>query len=396
MLRILMIAYTTFSRDARVKRHAEALAARGDHVDAICLEEPCPSLADRVNLFGIPTARYRGGSRGRYLGSYAAFFSRAAARALKLSRSGLYDVAVVCTLPDLAIISALPLRALRTRLVLDMHDTMPELYRDKFPGWRGELGARILTICERVSASLADRVIAVHKLHAERLIAAGISPQKIRVVLNSPDTAIFKRRDADRLRANCFNLVYHGTVTRRLGLEIALEALAILRRSAQAPHLTILGEGDNLNELRALARGLGVDSSVTFKNPVPLELLPAELASATIGLVPYRASGAAHLMLPVKLLEYAALGIPAVCARLRTVQHYFGEGAVEYFEPGDANGLADAIQRLRADPLRRMEIADRAWRISVDLGWEEQRGRLFEAVDSVLAVARPDERLATH
>src|SRR5208283_5462639 len=69
MLRILMIAYTTFSRDARVKRHAEALAARGDHVDAICLEEPCPSLADRVSLFGIPTARYRGGSRGRYLGS---------------------------------------------------------------------------------------------------------------------------------------------------------------------------------------------------------------------------------------------------------------------------------------------------------------------------------------
>jgi len=85
MLRILMIAYTTFSRDARVKRHADALAARGDHVDAICLEEPCPSLADRVSLFGIPTARYRGGSRGRYLGCYAAFLSRAAACALKLS-----------------------------------------------------------------------------------------------------------------------------------------------------------------------------------------------------------------------------------------------------------------------------------------------------------------------
>lgn len=394
MLRILMIAYTTFSRDARVKRHAEAFAARGDHVDAICLEEPRPSLAARVNLFGIPTARYRGGSRGRYLRSYAAFFSRASALALKLSRTGLYDVAVVCTLPDLAIISALPLRALRTKLVLDMHDTMPELYRDKFSGWRGELGARVLTICEWVCASLADRAIAVHKLHAERLVTAGISRQKIRIVLNSPDTAIFKRRDADGLRANCFNLVYHGTVTRRLGLEVALEALAILQRSAHAQHLTILGEGDNLDELRALARELGVDSSVTFKKPVPLELLPAELASASIGLVPYRASAAAHLMLPVKLLEYAALGIPAVCARLRTVQHYFGEGAVEYFEPGDANGLADAIQRLRADPIRRMEIADRAWRISVELGWEEQRGRLFEAVDSVLLHARPDERLA--
>ena len=134
---------------------------------------------------------------------------------------------------------------------------------------------------------------------------------------------------------------------------------------------------------------------MTFKEPVPLELLPAELASATIGLAPYRDSGAAHLMPPVKLLEYAALGIPTICERLRTVQRYFGEGAVEYFEPGDANGLADAIQRLSRDPLLRKEIAHRAWRISVDLGWEKQRGRLFEAVDSVLAVARPDERLAT-
>lgn len=396
MLRILMIAYTAFSRDARVRRQAEAFAERGDHVDAICLDEPRRSLADGVSLIGVPIARYRGSSHHRYLGSYANFFSRAAACALNLSRRNPYDVAIVCTLPDVAILSAVPLRAFGTRLVLDMHDTMPELYRDKFAGWRGKIGARVLTICELVSASLADRALAVHELHAERLVAAGISAEKIRVVINSPDPTIFKRRDADERRADGFNLVCHGTVTHRLGLDTALEALAILRRrSAQAPHLTIIGDGDNLGELKALAHRLGVGSLVTFKEPVPLELLPADLASATIGLAPYRASAATHLMLPVKLLEYAALGIPTVCARLRTVQRYFGEGALEYFELGDANGLADAIQRLNSDPVRRMEIADRAWRISVDLGWEEQRGRLFEAIDSVLLATRPDARLAT-
>ncbi len=396
MLRILMIAYTVFSRDARVRRQAEAFAARGDEVDAICLDEPRRALADRVNLIGIPIARYRGSSSRRYLGSYAGFFSRATARALRLSRRRPYDVAIICTLPDLAILSAVPLRAFGTRLVLDMHDTMPELYRDKFAGWRGELGARILTVCERVSVSLADRALAVHELHAERLVAAGISAEKIRVVVNSPDPAIFKRRrDADERPENGFNLVCHGTVTHRLGLDTALEALAILRqRSAQA-HLTIIGDGDNLGELKTLTRRLGVGASVTFKEPVALELLPADLASATIGLAPYRASAATHLMLPVKLLEYAALGIPTVCARLRTIQRYFGDGALEYFELGDANGLADAIQRLSSDPVRRMEIVDRAWRISVDLGWEAQRGRLFEAVDSVLVATRSDARLAT-
>jgi glycosyltransferase involved in cell wall biosynthesis len=384
-----MIVYTKYSVDARVKRQAEAFAARGDHVDVICLDEPRRALTDRVNLIGIPTARYRGSSRRRYLGSYAAFFSRAAACALKLSRRSPYDVAIVCTLPDLAILSALPLRAFGTRLVLDMHDTMPELYRDKFPGERGEIGARILTLCERLSASLADRVLAVHELHAERLVAAGISAEKIRVVVNSPDPAIFKRRDADERRADGFNLVCHGTVTHRLGLDTALEALAILRRrSAQALHLTVIGDGDHLGELKALARKLGVDSWVTFKEPVPLELLPAELVSATIGLAPYHANAATNLMLPVKLLEYAALGIPTVCARTHTVERYFVENTVEYFEAGNAYGLADAIQRLSGDPLRCRELADRAWRVSVELGWERQRGRLFDAIDSVLADAR--------
>lgn len=393
MLRILMIAYTTFSVDGRVKRQAEAFAARGDSVDAICLDEPCRPLADRVNLIGIPTDRYRGRSRSRYLASYAAFFSRATACSLKLSRSRPYDVAIVCTLPDLAILSALPLRAFGTRLALDMHDTMPELYRDKFAGGHVEIGARILTVCERVSASLADRALAVHELHAERLVAAGISAEKIRVVVNSPDPALFKRRDGDQRRMDGFNLVCHGTMTHRMGLDTALEALAILRRrGAQAPHLTIIGDGDNLDELKALACRLAVDSSVTFKKPVPLELLSAELASATIGLAPYHASAATHLMLPVKLLEYATLGIPTVCARLRTIERHFGEDAVEYFEPGNAKGLADSIQRLFGDPLRCRALADRAWRISVDLGWEEQRRRLFEAIDSVLVAAHANTR----
>lgn len=380
-----MIAYTVYSRDGRVRRCANAFAGRGDQVDVICLKEEWPSRDDNVNLIGLPLARYRGNSHYRYLGSYLTFFWRATARAVRRSRRHRYDVAIVCTMPDAAILSALPLRAFGSKLVLDIHDTMPELYRDKFAGWHGATGARMLMFGERACARLADRVLAVHELHAERLISVGIPAAKLRVVLNSPDPRIFKRYPSVPRGGDDFNLVCHGTVTRRLGLDVALHAIAILRqRLAASPHLTIIGEGDYLGPIRALAESLGIQSQVTFRQSMPVEALPAALASATIGLVPNLGSAATHLMLPVKLLEYATLGIPIISARLRAVEHYFGDDALEYFEPGDPVELAEAIERLRRSPGRRAALADRACQIAVRLGWESQRVHLFEAIDSIL------------
>ena len=78
MARALIIAYTTYIHDARVRRHAEALAARGHQVDVISIAAGEPPQLAGVNLIGIGTPRYRGSSRSRYLLAYAGFFARAA------------------------------------------------------------------------------------------------------------------------------------------------------------------------------------------------------------------------------------------------------------------------------------------------------------------------------
>ena len=388
MRRVLIIAYTTYIHDGRVKRHAEALAERGDEVDVICLATTPPVIASKVNVIGIRIPRYRGASRLSYIASYIRFFTRAAMLATRRTLAQRYDVVMVCTMPDAAVLCALLPKLLGSTVVLDVHDTMPELYQDKFPGRRGYIGARLLLLEERASALLADRVLAVHEPHQRRLERAGVAAGKIRTVMNVPDPRLFQwqshgLRAADADRGQPFTVVCHGTLTERLGLEVAFKAIGLVAEQLPGLHLRVIGTGDYLAHANELVVAMGLASRVTFHDPVAIERLPALLREAAVGLVPNHPSGATHLMLPVKLLEYAMLGIPVVSARLRTIEHYFDPAAIAYFEPDDPASLARMLSRLYHDPGLRATLARNAYEIVRELG-RSQRERYYQAIDSLL------------
>ncbi len=382
MARVLIIAYTTFVHDGRVKRHAEALAARGDSVDVITLRSGHEGLQNGVNVIGVPIERYRGDSRARYVASYLRFFSRAARLAYKLGRGNPYDVVITCTLPDTAVLSALPSRLNGSRVILDVHDTMPELYQDKFGGRRGAAGAKLLMWVERICAGFADRVLAVHQPHRLRLRESGIPDRKITVVMNSPQPGIFKDGNSKADGQRCV-LVYHGTITRRLGIDCAIKAVSLLAGRIPGVLLRVIGGGDYMHEARMLAARLNVSDQVRFEGAAPIEQIPRLLQDASVGLVPNHASSANHLMLPVKLLEYAALGIPVVASRLRTVEHYFPDTAVRLVTPGDAKAMANAVEELCRDGELRAQLVRNAHRIASDLSWAHQEQNFFAAIDEL-------------
>ncbi len=387
MIHVLMIAYTTYSFDARVKRHSEALAERGDVVDVICLAAKEDHALKGVNLIRIPITRYRGRSRAHYLWSYVKFFTAASWIAAKLSAKRPYDVVIVCSIPDLAVVSALIPKLFGSKVVLDIHDTMPELYRDKFSGMLGAIGARILTIEERASAWLADKVFAVHEPHARRLERSGIPASKITVVLNAPDPRLFRPVAKQTDHEKPFTIITHGTINQRLGLDTALEALNLLRERRPNINLKlrILGPGEYLEAVRAHAERLKLAGLVSFEDGVPLERLSSVLLEASVGLVPNEATNATQLILPVKMLEYASLRIPMIASRLNTIQYYFPEQTLRYFEPGNAISLADAIEDLYLRPQQLPVLAQRAGEVMNGLSWEIQRKYYLEAIDSLLA-----------
>ena len=150
----------------------------------------------------------------------------------------------------------------------------------------------------------------------------------------------------------------------------------------------MIGGGDYLEEARTLALRLQVSDHVRFEGMAPIEDLPRLLCDATIGLVPNHASSATHLMLPVKLMEYAALGIPVVASRLRTVEHYFPSMRCAWLLPDDPNAMAEAIEELFRDPELRSRMVRDALRIARELSWAHQEANFFAAVDELTSKRR--------
>jgi glycosyltransferase involved in cell wall biosynthesis len=388
MPRALIILCNRFAFDARTQRHAQALAERGYDTDVICLSSPpIARIHERVNLIELNWRRYQGSRRFNYIRTYSRFFSAATFIALRRSASKPYDVVIACSMPDAIVLCALPSRLLGARLVLDIRDTMPELYQEKFGKTPTDLGTRMLFAEERLCARLADRVIAVHEPHRLRLEQAGIPREKLGVVMNTPDPRIFApspNGSSNHARSSgAFTLMYHGTVTHRLGLDVAIRAVDLLRDRIPSLRLVALGTGDDMPLVKSLAASLNLGDRVTFPDPAPVEKLPAILSEADVGIVPNRATVATQLMLPVKMLEYAMSGIPVVAPRLNTIEYYFNEDAVRYFTPGDPVDLSNAIEELYRNPARRIELSRRASEIATKLSWAFEKERFNRIIDSV-------------
>jgi glycosyltransferase involved in cell wall biosynthesis len=388
MARVCMIVFNDYVSDARVRREAEALVERGDSVDCICLCREDITSLHGVQLFPLSSTKYRGASRLHLVFRYIQFFCYAFLKvAIEHLRSP-YDVVHAHTMPDFLVFTALIPKLLGAKVVLDMHDLMPEIYMTKYGASPCSRMVRFITWMELRSVSFADRAIAVHKPHLDALAGHGNDRNKFSILLNVPDDRIFKRHAPAPRQDGTFRLIYHGTLPKRAGLDIAIRAVAHARKEIPNLHFLIIGSGDTRDTLAQLAADLHLTGCVEFMPCVPVEKLPALISQSDVGIVPYTADAFTRYVLPTKLLEYAAIGIPAISSRLSTVEAYFDSSMVAFFKPGDDDALAREILRLYRDPALRQAFAARVDRFTELYNWPEQRKVYYQLVDS-LAPGRP-------
>ena len=97
-------------------------------------------------------------------------------------------------------------------------------------------------------------------------------------------------------------------------------------------------------------------------------------------MVPVLDDGYGHLILPTRLVDFAALRVPAVCSRLPAIQEYFPEDSLQYFRPGDAGALAASVVNLLRHPRLARRQAERAAAALASIGWEQASSRYLAAL----------------
>jgi glycosyltransferase involved in cell wall biosynthesis len=390
--RIAVVVHAVYPGDTRVRRQSDALLEAGHEVDLFCLRAPGETPAESsggLRILRLPMNRTFTGFAG-HLAEYLAFAGLAAIRLTAEHRRRRYDLVQVATVPDFLAFSALPIRMTGVPLVLDLHEDMPEFFRDRFAHPLLRPFHPLVDATARAAAATATELITVHEPLRRLAIDRGVAPDRIHVVMNSADPQLFDASAHSRrpfMGDGELRLLHHSNLQRLYGLDIAVEALAAID-PAELPHrLDVYGDGPFRPEIeRAIAR-TGTGDRVHLHGRVAIEALPAILAGADLGLVPSRPEPYLRYSLSQKLLEYAAMGVPVIASDLATFRAHFTATAVRYVPGGDPAALAAAIRELAADPEGAAGLGREAQRQAASYAWPAQASRYVAIVERLIAEA---------
>ena len=130
-MRVCMVAYTFYEPDNRVRRYAETLVRRGDKVDAIVLRQPgqqTRTVVSGVNVYKIQGRKLNEKMKIQYLLKLLLFLFKSACKLTQLHRKKKYDVIHVHSVPDFEVFATLFAKLTGAKVILDIHDIVPELF----------------------------------------------------------------------------------------------------------------------------------------------------------------------------------------------------------------------------------------------------------------------------
>lgn len=387
--RICIIRQGYLPYDSRVRSEVEALIERGHEVDVLCLryrDEPLHERRGRLRIRRIPIPMSRGGW-SRYLLQYGAFMLIAAFLVSLHHLRRRYDLVQVNTLPDSLVFSAVVPRLLGARVLLDLHECLPEFVSTKFAVGLDHRLVRLVARVEQASIRFADFAITCTEPMRRAFISRGATKDDIAVILGSFGLRLGAGPVPPRTAARSpgFTLICHGTIEERYGLDTLVRAVALLEHEIPSLRLQIYGDGSYRAAVQALVRDLGLEPRVSFSNGwVSAEELLQALQAADAGVVAIKQDAFRDLTLCNKMFDFIGLRKPAMVSRTRSVEEYFDDTCFQMFTADDPQDLARAIRDLYGDPELRRRLVDRAAQVAAAYSWARQREHYLQIVDGLV------------
>jgi glycosyltransferase involved in cell wall biosynthesis len=382
-----MLAYTFYENDGRVLRYAEALTHDGARVDAIVLRREGQATEDSIH--GVRVLRIQERQKnepGKYthLARVLRFFFRSMIEVTRRHAEDPYDIIHVHSVPDFEIFAAFVPKLLGAKLVLDIHDIVPEFYAAKFKVSEQSAVFAVLKWIEHRSASFADHVIVANDLWLHKIAQRSSPRHKCSALINYPDADIFAPSLRDRAADGKFIVLYPGTLSWHQGLDLAINALSKVKDQAPGMQIHIYGEGSARDALAALIDELDLADRIFIRPPLPIHQIANVMANADLGVVPKRNDAFGGDAFSTKTLEFMSLGVPLVVANTRVDRYYFNDSLVRFFRAGDIEDLARALLDAYTDPARSAGFASRALDFAGENSWGQKKSEYLDIVERLL------------
>jgi glycosyltransferase involved in cell wall biosynthesis len=378
--RVCIIVQEYYPGDVRVKKEVDALQRKGYEVCILSLYHPGLEKHEIVD----DTMIYRGGlskkRRGilRYLMEYAAFFLFSFVWLNLVDMKNRIDVVQVCNLPDFLVFAAIIQKLKGRRVVLDMHEIMPEFFMSKYGVGEESWIVRMLRLVERKSLGFADGIMTVNESIKQIFETRAVPGEHVEVVMNTLDGSLTS--SMTRKAHKGFNCVYHGTVTKLYALDIAILGFSIAAGNATDMKFHIFGNGPELERLRRLARDVNVGGKVVFHGGVSHVEMLERLREMDLGVLAFEKDVFLNLSFSNKLAEYIFLGIPVVTTDLDSVKYYFGDNHILYYESGNAEDLSRKILYAYNNRERGKAMSEAALERSKDIDWSIMAERYLQVI----------------
>lgn len=382
MKKIAMVVLSSFPLDVRVRREAEAHIEAGNQIDVLCRTsrgEAATEVVSNINVYRLKLKRKRSG-KITYILEYFYFFSWALIKLTYLYFKKKYDVIHVHNMPNFIVFTSLIPKIFGAKVILDLHDPMPELFATMFSLYGNSRVIKFLKWSESKAMRYADMNITPNIAFRNIFISRGCPPEKISIVMNSPDENIFKANGTvgEARDNNNFVIMYHGAVVERQGPDILMDAISMVRDKIINPKVLVYGEGKYLKVVENKIKELNLSEIVELKGLVIVDKIAEAIKGIDLGVIPNRINSFTQINFPVRTFEYLVMNKPVIVPKTQGIVDYFSEDSIFYFKPGDPEDLARTILSVYEDPSNTKCVLNKSIEVFNNYRWEHQKKHLIE------------------
>ncbi len=305
------------------------------------------------------------------------------------------DVVFATSTPITVAIPALLLRRLRgVPFVFEVRDLWPD-FPIQYGLLRNRLLIRLAYALERAAYHHAKAIVTTSPWMRDRIVEKGVDPAKVFCVPIGADVSAFRKdlavrhdvRKALGLSDGELLVGYAGAHGIPNALDVIVEAASLLR--SEPVHFLLVGDGRCKPDLQRRAIQLEISGKVHFWPPFPRDELAAILANVDLGVISARRLEAAAAILPNKLFDYLASGVPVlVNFKGDSADMLVRTGSGTVVEAESPEAVAHAIRRLSQERISLRRMGVRAREVAEKMF--DRRMLYRSLVEIVESAARPD------